>query len=218
MNPDTKKGTTRVLTLVGVAAVIIFFIGLIIDQPLLRMITKPLPVLCLAVWVYLGQRGRYGTLVAVGLVLSAVGDVLLEYGDQTFLAGVMAFLFAHIFYTGAFCSRNRTLKLVYAVPFAVWGFLVYALLFSHLGAMAVPVALYVIVICTMMWRAAAQMGTGEASFSDERAGALGAVSFGLSDTLIALDRWYAPIPYARYVIMALYWLGQFGIGLSTRRK
>lgn len=217
MNPNTK-GTTRILTLVGGAAAIIFFIGLIMDSFVVRMITKPVPVLCLALWVYLGKRGRYGTLITGGLVFSALGDILLEYSEHTFLAGVFAFLLAHILYTGAFLRRTRSLKLLYAVPFAVWGLVVYVLLHSNLGSMAAPVALYVIVICTMMWRAAAQIGTGVASPSDERAGALGATSFGLSDTLIALNRWYVPLPQARYLIMVLYWLGQLGIGLSTRLR
>ena len=218
MNLDTKKRTTSILALVGVAAVILFFVGLVTDHFLLRMVTKPVPVLCLALWVYLGQRGRYSTFITGGLVFSALGDILLEYSEQTFLPGVLAFLFAHIFYIGAFLSRTRTLKLSYAVPFAVWGLLVYVLLFSNLGGMTAPVALYVVVICTMMWRAATQIGTKEASLADERAGALGAVSFGLSDTLIALNRWYTPIPQVKYFIMVLYWLGQLGIGLSTRRQ
>jgi uncharacterized membrane protein YhhN len=219
MNPrDTNTRTTRVLTLVGAAAVVCFFIGLILDHFWLRMVTKPLPVICLALWVYRGQRGRYNTLISGGLLLSALGDILLEWGESTFLAGVIAFLFAHILYTGAFLGRTRALKPIHAIPFAVWGILVYALLYRNLDGMTIPVAVYVIVICTMMWRAAAQVGTSIASASDEKAGALGAASFGFSDTLIALNRWYAPVPYARYFIMILYWLGQFGIALSTRRR
>lgn len=215
MNSGTKE--TKVLTLVGVAAAALFFYGLIVDNFSLRMVTKPLPVLCLAVWVYF-KKERYSTLITGGLVFSAVGDVLLEYSEQTFLAGVMAFLLAHIFYTGAFIHRNRTLKLGYAIPFAVWGFFVFVLLFKNLGSMTVPVGFYIVVICTMMWRAAAQMGTHNSSLFYERAGALGAVSFGLSDTLIALNRWCTPLPHVRYAIMVLYWLGQLGIALSARRK
>ena len=216
---STKEGAfTKILILLSLAAVVTFFIGLYLDHFALRMVAKPVPVLCIALWVYRGKRGRYGNLITGGLVLSAVGDLLLEWGEQTFLAGVLAFLFAHIFYTGAFFERTRAFKPVYAVPFAVWGILVYAVLLPNLGDMTIPVALYVAVICTMMWRAAAQTETKEASRADARAGALGAVSFGLSDTLIALNRWYQPMPEVRYLIIALYWLGQLGIGISTRRR
>jgi alkenylglycerophosphocholine/alkenylglycerophosphoethanolamine hydrolase len=45
---------------------------------------------------------------------------------------------------------------------------------------------------------------------------VGAVLFGLSDTLIAIDRFHAPFPGARYAIILLYWAGQAGIAASAR--
>jgi alkenylglycerophosphocholine/alkenylglycerophosphoethanolamine hydrolase len=216
----TKTYPRRILAYVGVAAAITFFIGLLLDNYSLRLIVKPVPVLCMVLWIYLGKRDRFSTLVAIGLVFSAFGDILLEYSDSTFLAGVLAFLMGHILYTGAFFSRTRTLKLVYAVPFGVWGIVVFALLVGNLNSMTIPVGVYIAVICTMMWRAAAHMGTEITAPFNEKAGAAGAVSFGLSDTLLALNRWYVltPIPEMRYLIIVLYWLGQFGITLSTQQN
>jgi uncharacterized membrane protein YhhN len=46
-------------------------------------------------------------------------------------------------------------------------------------------------------------------------GLAGAVAFGASDTLIAFDRFSAPIPGARWPIMVLYWLGQAGLAASA---
>jgi hypothetical protein len=43
----------------------------------------------------------------------------------------------------------------------------------------------------------------------------GAVLFGMSDTLIGLDRFHAALPDARLPIILLYWLGQLGIAAST---
>ena len=37
-------------------------------------------------------------------------------------------------------------------------------------------------------------------------------------TLIAFDRFHAPIPGASLPIMALYWLGQWGIAASTDHR
>jgi 1-acyl-sn-glycerol-3-phosphate acyltransferase len=76
----------------------------------------------------------------------------------------------------------------------------------RLDGLVLPVALYVAAIVAMMWRAAAR---GEA------AGLAGALCFAASDSLIALDRFVAPVPGARYAIMALYWAGQMGIAAST---
>jgi uncharacterized membrane protein YhhN len=43
------------------------------------------------------------------------------------------------------------------------------------------------------------------------------VLFGLSDTLIAVDRFRAPMPGAGYAIILLYWAGQTGIAASAWR-
>ncbi len=40
-------------------------------------------------------------------------------------------------------------------------------------------------------------------------------SNGASDTLIAFDRFHAPIAGVRLPILLLYWLGQWGIAAST---
>ncbi|MBU7016098.1 MAG: lysoplasmalogenase [Theionarchaea archaeon] len=217
MNLDTRMQIfTKFLVFVSLAAVVIFFVGVSKDSFVLRMISKPLPVLCIAVWVYRGKKGRYNAFICGGLLLSVLGDIFLEWGDHTFLAGVLAFLFAQVLYIGAFINRSRDIKPLYALPFAVWGCIIYALLFGNLDGMAIPVGLYIVIICIMMWRATAQVGTGDASRGDTLAGAAGAVSFGLSDSLLALNRWYMPMPEARYLIITLYWLGQLGIGLSTR--
>jgi hypothetical protein len=80
--------------------------------------------------------------------------------------------------------------------------------------MAGPVVVYMLAIGTMMWRAAARLdgGAGRASGG---AALAGAVMFGMSDTLIAVDRFHAALPAARYAIMALYWAGQAGLAASA---
>ena len=80
-------------------------------------------------------------------------------------------------------------------------------------AMALPVGAYVLVIAVMMWRASALLGS-----STGRSAAVGAVLFGLSDTLIALDRFHEAIPGVRYPIILLYWAGQLGITLWAQRQ
>jgi uncharacterized membrane protein YhhN len=64
----------------------------------------------------------------------------------------------------------------------------------------------------MMWRAAARWGDHPGA----TAALLGAILFGLSDTLIAIDRFRAPIPGApAFAIIVLYWAGQAGIAASA---
>ena len=83
--------------------------------------------------------------------------MLLEAG--LFLPGLLAFLAAHVAYVAAFLSADRRPALGRALPFLAWGLGAFALLRPGLGPMAVPVAVYVAVICTMMWRAAARVGS-----------------------------------------------------------
>jgi uncharacterized membrane protein YhhN len=81
--------------------------------------------------------------------------------------------------------------------------------------MAVPVAAYMAVICTMMWRAAARVGSPRTPALPALLGLAGALSFGASDTLLAVSRFAVPFPGARWPVMVLYWLGQCGIAASA---
>ena len=80
--------------------------------------------------------------------------------------------------------------------------------------MAAPVGAYVAVICTMMWRAAARVGGPSGTARAHWLGLGGALAFGASDTLIAFDRFHAPMPGAAGPVMLLYWPGQSGIAAS----
>jgi alkenylglycerophosphocholine/alkenylglycerophosphoethanolamine hydrolase len=71
------------------------------------------------------------------------------------------------------------------------------------------------VIGTMRWRAAARVGHTGRPKRAEWLGLSGALLFGLSDTLIAVDRFVAPLPDVRWPIMLLDWSGQWGIAASA---
>jgi alkenylglycerophosphocholine/alkenylglycerophosphoethanolamine hydrolase len=199
------------LTLAGVGfvAAAAFLVGLGLDLPALPFVSKPLPVLCLAAAVAAQQRNPLTRPLTAGLLLSAVGDGLLEGG--LFLPGLLAFLGAHVAYAAGFLLDAPRRALLRALPFAGWGIAIYAFLFPDLGDLAVPVLLYLLAICIVMWRAAARIGAHGPPRGDEWVGLMGAVAFAASDTLIALDRFHAHLPGASLPIMLLYWAGQCGI-------
>jgi uncharacterized membrane protein YhhN len=204
-----RIGTGPALAGVGIATALLFFVGLGADLPALRLAAKPFPALALAGWVALPCPRAPGRLTAAGLLLSAIGDALLEAG--LFLPGLLAFLSAHLAYLAAFLSVDRRPALGRAMPFLAWGLGALLLLRPGLGPMALPVGGYVAVICAMMWRASAQVGSPGTSALAGALAFLGAVSFGASDTLLALDRFATPLPAVSWPIMILYWLGQCGI-------
>ena len=205
----------RALAALAVAAAILYLAGLAVEAPALRLLSKPVPALALAALVLSGRRDGYAAALAGGLTLSALGDLLLEVPGH-FVAGLATFLCAHVAYTAAFVREERRLRIARALPFALWLLGAFAWIRPGLGEMTVPVVVYMLAIGTMMWRAAARLGGAASDDAGARAALVGAILFGLSDTLIAIDRFRAPLPGAPYAIILLYWAGQAGIASSAR--
>ncbi len=185
-------------------------------SPGLRLLAKPVPVLCLAAAVLAGGRGSYARWLGAGLLASAVGDLLLELPGR-FLLGLLAFLLAHLAYLAAFLGVERRPRLGRALPFAALACTVYPLLLPGLRGLALPVAAYTIAIGAMMWRAAARV-EGPPCFDAAWLAFAGALVFGASDTLLALDRFRGPVAGASAAVLPLYWLGQLGLAASALRR
>lgn len=204
--------------LVGFAAVAAFLVGQALDLHLLRLLAKPWPVLALAFVVWARGRRPYAHPIICGLLLSALGDILLEVGETTFLPGVGAFLLAHVAYIFAFLGETRKPHWVRALPFAIWGLAIVVWLRPGLEAagMLIPVAVYAATICSMMWRAVARLGDGA---NGSKITAAGAFLFAASDTLIAGQRFGGELDFEgiRYAIIILYWIGQAAIAAGTWR-
>lgn len=206
----------RMVVAVGTLAVPAFLVGEALDLYTLRVAVKTLPVLALLVLVVRFGRRPYGVCIAWGLGLSALGDLLLELSDATFLPGVGAFLLAHVAYVVAFTGETRRGYRLWTLPFAAWGVLVVFGLRDGLQAvgMLIPVAVYTAVICSMLWRATA---CRLAETLHSGVAWTGAVLFAASDSLIAVSRFSdLTIPGVGYAIILLYWLGQGAIAASAR--
>jgi alkenylglycerophosphocholine/alkenylglycerophosphoethanolamine hydrolase len=205
----------RAFLLAGLLAAAVYFAALLAGSPVLCLLTKPVPALLLAAWM-LPEASRVARLVTIGLLLSALGDLLLEISPDLFIAGLGAFLVAHLAYVGAFLEQTRQPAMRFALPVACFGAVSFLWLLPKLGAMTWPVLAYVVVICTMMWRAWAQVADTRLARRGAWCAALGATSFGISDTLVAWNRFVAPVLALKLLLMLLYWAGQWGIAASAR--
>jgi uncharacterized membrane protein YhhN len=176
---------------------------------------KLVPVTALLIWLA-PPRGRYGRLIASGLVLSLAGDAFLALPGDWFIPGLLAFLTAHLCYIAAFLGEVQEPRLARLAPYALWVGGVYLFLLANLGALAIPVGVYCLVICVMMWRAAALLSRPAERW--QIAALAGATLFGLSDTTLALMRFQGSFAYGGAFLILAYWAGQTGIALSARTR
>ncbi|MDJ0836805.1 MAG: lysoplasmalogenase [Acidobacteriota bacterium] len=188
---------------------ILFPVGLVSGNPVLCALAKPVPVTAMIVLTALKPAGPYRNALLTGLVCSLVGDVFLVDKGDMFLQGLIYFLIAHLCYLAAFLTEERKPGLLWLLPFLIWGIAAFAYLNNHLGDLRVPVIVYMSAICIMMWRACLLIGKG----NHGRSAAAGAVIFGLSDTLLAINHFAEPFSAAPYLVIILYWTGQ---GLLTK--
>lgn len=166
---------------------------------------KVFPILLLfgAVVASAPFRGKW--LLVAAVVFSGAGDVILDLTFQgNFIAGLVSFLTAHIFYValflkGAAVRRNMILPTVLAVAFPA---AMAAFLWPHLGQMQLPVAVYIGVISSML---VTSLHRSRLNFTV----IAGAIAFVISDSVLALNKFYSPFPWARYAIMATYYLAQY---------
>jgi len=152
--------------------------------------------------------------LALGLALSACGDVLIQRPGG-FLAGLAAFLLAHLAYVAGFVRARPELLAMRSLPFLIFGGLMGSWIAPGVAGMELPVGVYVLAISVMMWRASALLGAPRLPAAVGNFAFGGAILFAASDSLLAVHRFVAPQPWANTPIMLLYWAGQAGIAAAA---
>jgi uncharacterized membrane protein YhhN len=179
----------------------------------LRWVLKPIPVLALALLV----SRRRAPMIVAGLVLGAIGDVLLEPRiPALFLPGLVTFLLGHIAYVVAFTREAKALEPLRILPSVLIVGVVLALVLPALKEPPLPIILYALTIGAFAWRAAARVGHVPAL--PAWFGVAGALLFVSSDTLLSVNRFVAPFDFAIPCILVTYWSAQAFIALSVPRE
>jgi alkenylglycerophosphocholine hydrolase len=218
--------STRTLAVVGLIAAAIYIIALWANWPIVELITKGIPLLCLIVWLFRLPRDGFANLIMAALIVSLAADLVMQWDKSWFVPGLLIFLVAQIIYIVAFFSITRRGSWVRLIPFAAWGLIAFLILNPYLGDLLVPVAVYMVAIVIMMWRAAALVGAHGRVETFEMIALVGALAFGLSDTLLALNRfiWHDTLtmfsvqesaPFIATLVMILYWLAQWSLALAA---
>ena len=185
----------------------------------LQFVFKPLLMPVLAGYFYSSLKpfpNKFKKWLFAALFFSWAGDVLLMFVEEDpnfFLAGLSSFLLAHIFYIILFHNiriaegiRSRILPLIIVVAYYS-GLIV--LLSPYLGEMKLPVRIYGIVISFMFMLAVHML-----FIRNRKAGSwmmIGALLFILSDSILAINKFYQPFELAGILIMITYGLAQLFI-------
>jgi uncharacterized membrane protein YhhN len=193
--------------------------GIQLKNESLQYITKPLLLPVLISYFIFQAKGTVSGLkkwVLLALFFSWAGDILLLFVPEDeifFLLGLASFLLAHIFYI-VFFHQVRVKEAVKGNPWLLVIVVIYygaliSWLSPYLGEMKIPVRIYGIVI-SFMFMLAMHMP----AIKNKPAGTWmmwGALLFVLSDSVLAINKFYNAFEPAGVIIMFTYGLAQLFI-------
>lgn len=210
---------TRALAVTSLGACLALVILLYVGHPVSAAVAKLIASTAfIALAVHAGAlQSAFGKLILVGLGFSWCGDMLLiGSGEAFFLAGLVAFLLAHVAYVSAFVAHGyrRSWVVAAAIPItfiaiAVWGWLE-----PYTAAdLSIPVRAYIAVISLMVIFAVGTKGAAASWLI-----VTGAVLFFLSDLSVAALR-IVQTDLATYVVgLPFYYAGQVCLALSVSQS
>ncbi|MDQ0105655.1 putative membrane protein YhhN [Chitinophaga terrae (ex Kim and Jung 2007)] len=208
------------------SSLLLYFLLLLADILLIafhaeayRVATKPLLMLLLVIYALYSNvaiPGAYRSFLLAALLFSSLGDDLLLYdGDRLFLPGLGSFFLAHIAYIVFFLKirySNPPVPLckypyIFLNAAAAIAFILF--LAPYTGSFTWPVILYALAISINV------QSTIHAFHFKRQPMAIycviGAVLFMISDSLIAFQKFYQPIPGGDMLVMLTYGLAQSGL-------
>ncbi len=133
-----------------------------------------------------------------------------------FILGLAAFLIAHIFYILAYRqhqdeSMENSLKGIqkirFSFPIVLAGTGLIIVLYPSLGSLKIPVVVYALILIVMVLNSVFRYGrTINNSFWLVF---VGSIFFMLSDSVLAINKFFRPVTAAGFWIMSIYILAQF---------
>jgi uncharacterized membrane protein YhhN len=220
MLTKTEKSFSILFFIIVIAELIC---GSIESLSFFHYFTKPLILITLIFFFYkqskhLNKRTRNITLLA--LVFSLIGDILLMFlvaSPSYFTGGLVAFLLAHIMYILVFLrSRNKAANTFPIIAILlIYASGIFYLLKDGLGELLIPVLLYLIVILSMTVTAFLRKRSNRNSYILIFAGA---IFFVISDSILALNKFYQPLAFTNISIMLTYAFAQYLIVLGILKQ
>ncbi|KAF2327273.1 lysoplasmalogenase [Flavobacterium daemonense] len=183
----------------------------------LDLFLKPILIPLLSFGVYFYRNFPTKNILLLALLFSWIGDVILlftDLGEIYFILGLVAFLTSHVAYCVLFNKQNKGEIKRNLVRFGIGSVVIglyligmLSFLLPSLGALKIPVIVYASVISIMLlfafngyliWKKPGNLYV----FS-------GAAFFVLSDSILAVNKFYSPIEKSSFFIMLTYLVAQY---------
>ena len=188
-------------------------IGLTFSIPILIYIFKPLIILSL-LFLYVFSSPKKMKWYVFALIFSFLGDVFLLFsGKLFFIAGLVSFLIAHILFIKIVISRIEKVDFLKIISssmlfLAFFGLLIFTLkesLYEMLG----PVIVYGLTIST--FGAVSLIDFLNTKSKKSLFMLFGAIFFMISDSILAINKFYSPAHVFEVTVMVTYVLAQYFI-------
>ena len=196
---------------------LVYLLILLLGNDEIAWFLKPFLLLFLLLAVYCHEKfGSKNSLLAA-LTMSWIGDVILLFADKGelyFIAGLIAFLISHICYIILFSKllqaslkKSNYLYWVGTTAITLYLTIMMIVLLPNLGELKLPVFVYALTISIMLLFAFKGFLTWHRPANIYIL--IGALVFVASDSILAFDKFYAPIQKSALMIMTTYLLAQF---------
>lgn len=197
---------------------IFFFVAVVelliqaFDWQAYNVVVKPLIVISLAAF-YVQNSTTKNRLFLLALFFCWLGDVFLLFdhlNELYFMGGLGSFLIAHILLIFLYGKIKNTSgssfsgpqKARVSFPVILVGTGLISILYPTLGALKIPVIIYASALMIMVLQSIYRYGyTSSKSFWNV---CVGALFFMLSDSLLAINKFYQPISNAGILVIATY--------------
>ncbi len=218
-----KQSATKITIIFALALFAELFV-LFFQLPHLQIFTKPSLMLILIVWFWSSSR-FFGSLkywIISALIFSWFGDVFLLFEKQNkslFIFGLASFLLAHLCYIVYFYQIRKanavkfSPKILVSLAVLIYVALLFSLLAPNLKSLQIPVLFYALTLAAMLLTSFHAFNFQKHSFA--KICITGTLLFVVSDSFLAINRFYQPFEFANILIMLTYAVAQFLITLGA---
>ena len=191
-----------------------------------RYFSKPLITILLFIYCIEKAKAKIKSIsfLLIALIFSLAGDFFLLFdaiNPSLFIFGLISFLIAHVFYILLFLKIKKTNRpsqkpywwLILLV--SMYTVSLFLLLYNSLGSLKIPVLIYASVLSMMF------LSSAHAFDINKISGKLciaGAALFVMSDSLLAINKFYFPFSSAGLLVMLTYSFAQLFIVLGVLRN